>query len=234
MPDQAPVTVLPIGTVDLAEVEAAVKRAAKNLGLAVEIGKPVTLPPGHYDASRSQSHAAKAIAAIPAINVPPPRPAPGTTADPKATRAATLSPMESWGSRTITPGAAPSPAARREGPAAPSGLSAPIRIGVTDADLYTERREFVFTYADPSGRRAIISTKRLKEAFWKRKSDPPRQQNRLVREIVGAVALAAGSAPCEDPNCAAFVASSPLDIDRKSDRLCPNCDRRVRGGTLKY
>jgi predicted Zn-dependent protease len=228
MPEQAPVTIIPLGTVDLAEVEAASNRAAKHLGLTVEVAKPATLPIGHFDAARSQSQARKVIGAVPASIVVPPRPAPGTTADPTATRAATLSPAESWGSR-VHGAASATPAPGRETPSKPMP---PVRVGVTDTDIYTDKRDFVFTHAEPENRRAVVSTRRLKEAFWKRKSNPALQQTRLVREIVGAVALAAGAAPCEDPACAASSAKSPMEIDRKTDRLCPVCERKVRGGPL--
>src|SRR2546422_3600481 len=116
MPETALVTIIPLGTVDLAEVEAAAKRVAKNLGLGVEVIKPVPMPVGHFDAPRGQSDARKVIAAVPATVLPPPRPAPGTTADPTATRAAALSPAESWGSRVHGGGAPP---ARRAGPPKP-------------------------------------------------------------------------------------------------------------------
>ena len=222
----APVTIYPLGTVDLAEVEAAAKRAAKNLGVAVEVVKPVPLPAGHFDAARSQSDAAKVIGAVPAIITPPPKPAPGTTADPTATRAAALSPAESWGSRVH----GPPPAAARE---APKGPISPVRIGVTDTDLFAGQKDYVFVHAEPSYRRAVVSIRRMKEAFWKRKSDPARQQTRLVRELIGAVALAAGAQPCENPVCPTSSSRGPLDIDQKGERLCPNCDRKVRGGSLR-
>lgn len=227
LPAAAPVTIHPLGSVDVAEVEAAAKRVSKNLGVVVEVAKPVTLPLGHFDAARSQSDAAKVIVVVPPTAPPREKPAPGTTADPTATRAAALSPAESWGSRV-------------HGPTAPGPVSealrqpiAPVRIGVTDTDMFWGQKDFVFVYAEPGHRRSVVSTRRLKEAFWRRKSDPPRQQTRLVREIIGAVALAAGAVPCENPTCPGSSARGPLDVDQKGDRLCPNCDRKVRGGALK-
>ena len=44
MPEQAPVTIVPLGTVDAAEVEAASKRAAKHLGLTVRSRSPRPSP----------------------------------------------------------------------------------------------------------------------------------------------------------------------------------------------
>jgi predicted Zn-dependent protease len=106
---------------------------------------------------------------------------------------------------------------------------APVRIGVTDTDLFAGQKDYVFVFVEPNYRRAVVSIRRMKEAFWKRKSDPPRQQTRLVKELIGAVALAAGAVP----TCPASSARGPLDIDQKSERLCPNCDRKVHGGALK-
>jgi hypothetical protein len=185
------------------------------------------MPVGHFEAARGQSEARKVLAAVPATPVPRPKPAPGTTADPTATRAAQLSPMESWGSRVH---GAPQQAAV---PPAPKGPIPPVKIGVTDADIYSGLKDFLYVIAEPEQRRALVSTRRIKEAFWKRKSDPPRQQTRLVRELVGAIALAYGAPPCENPTCPTSSARGPLDIDQKGDRLCPNCERKVKGGAVK-
>jgi len=226
MAEPATITILPMGTPDLAELEASTKRVAKNLGLVVELAKPISMPPGHFDPARSQSDARKVVAAVPATVTAQPRPAPGTTADPKATRAATLTPMEAFGSRGTAPAPAP-------GKPAPSGPIRPIKVGVTDSDMYLDYRDYVFSHVEPNYRRAVVSTKRLKEAFWRRKSDPAKQQTRLVREIMGAVALAAGAPPCPDPACPASAARGPLDIDQKGDRLCHNCDLKLRGGAVR-
>ena len=227
MPEPARITIIPLGTVDLVEVDAAAKRVAKSLGLEVDVSKPVPMPVGHFEAARGQSEARKVLAAVPATAIPKPRPAPGTTADPTATRAAQLSPMESWGSR-VHGAAQPSVV-----PPAPKGPIPPVKIGVTDADIYSGLKDFLYVIAEPEQRRALVSVRRIKEAFWKRKSDPPRQQTRLVKELVGAIALAHGAAPCENPTCPTSSARGPLDIDQKGDRLCPNCERKVKGGALK-
>lgn len=227
MPDPARITIIPLGTVDLAEVDAAAKRATKSLGLEIQVAKPVPMPVGHFEAARGQSEARKVLAAVPATVVPKPKPAPGTTADPTATKAAQLSPMESFGSRVHGP--APPTAV----PPAPKGPIPPVKVGVTDADIYSGLKDFVFVIAEPEQRRALVSVRRVKEAFWKRKSDPPRQQTRLVKELLGAIALAHGAPPCENPVCPASAARGPLDIDQKGDRLCPNCERKVKGGALR-
>ena len=227
MPEPARITIVPLGTVDLAEVDAAAKRVAKNLGLEVVVAKPVPMPVGHFDASRGQSEARKVLAAVPATAITKPRPAPGTTADPTATKAAQLSPMESFGSRVH------GPAQPTAVPPAPKGPIPPVKVGVTDTDIFSGLKDFLYVIAEPEQRRALVSTRRIKEAFWKRKSDPPRQQTRLVKELIGAIALAHGAPPCENPTCPASSARGPLDIDQKGDRLCPNCERKVKGGALK-
>lgn len=224
----AVVTVIPLGSMDKVELDAAAKRVAKNLGIGVELAAAAPLPTGHFDASRSQSDARKIIGAVPPTAPPKVRPAPGTTADPTSTRAAMLSPMESWGSKA-TPEAPTAPA----GAPVLKGLAHPIKVGVTDADVYVGFRDFTYAFAEPAYRRAIVATKRMKEAFWRRKSDPARQQTRLVREISGAIALAAGAPECPNPTCPASFARGPLDIDQKGDRLCENCDVKLRGGTIR-
>ena len=227
MTEPVRITIIPLGSVDLVEVDAAAKTAAKSLGIEIAVAKPALMPVGHFDAARGQSEARKILAAVPATMVPRPRPAPGTTADPTATKAAQLSPMESWGSRVHGP-AAPSAV-----PPTPKGPIPPVRVGVTDADMFSGLKDFVYVIAEPEQRRALVSVRRIKEAFWKRKSDPPRQQTRLVKELLGAIALAHGAPACENPTCPTSSARGPLDIDQKGDRLCPNCERKVKGGALK-
>src|SRR5262247_3448197 len=121
MAEAASITIIPLGTVDAAEVEASAKRVAKNLGVPVAIVPPAAMPVGHFEPGRHQSDARKVIGAVPPTKVAPPKPAPGTTADPRATKAATLTPMEAFGSRVH--GAPPPPA---PGQTAPKGVMAPI------------------------------------------------------------------------------------------------------------
>ena len=72
MADQARITIVPLGTVDLAEVDAAAKRAAKSLGVEVAVAKPALMPVGHFDAARGQSVARKILAELPDTMVPRP------------------------------------------------------------------------------------------------------------------------------------------------------------------
>jgi hypothetical protein len=84
-----------------------------------------------------------------------------------------------------------------------------VKIGVTDADMFSGLKDFVYVIAEPEQRRALVSVRRIKEAFWKRKSDPPRQQTRLVKELLGAIALAHGAPPCENPTVPHLVRARP-------------------------
>src|SRR5262245_60391973 len=63
--------------------------------------------------------------------------------------------------------------ALRAGSAKPSASGAPdIALFVTDVDLYRPQTDGVLGEIDPPGRAAVVSVRRLREAFYKRKADP--------------------------------------------------------------
>ena len=72
--------------------------------------------------------------------------------------------------------------------AAGAGAGAPdVAVFVTDVDLYRPGTDGVFGEIDAAGRAAVLSVRRLREAFYKRKADPARQRARLVKMILYAI-----------------------------------------------
>ncbi len=100
-------------------------------------------------------------------------------------------------------------------------------VFVTDLDLFTPMTDGVFSEADPARRAALVSVRRLREAFYRRKADAGKQRARLVKEILALVGRLRGLRECPDPACAMSVTQVLQDVDRKSERYCGVCSRRL-------
>ena len=67
-------------------------------------------------------------------------------------------------------------------PATPAAAGIPdASIFLTDVDLYKPGTDGAFGEIDAKGRVAVLSSRRLLEAFYKRKTDPVKQRSRLVK-----------------------------------------------------
>ncbi|MBZ5640857.1 MAG: hypothetical protein LAO51_19135 [Acidobacteriia bacterium] len=119
-------------------------------------------------------------------------------------------------------GAAPVPTAR------PDAV-----VLVTDLDLFSPGTDSVMLELDASRRTALVSVRRLREAFYRRKPDPARHRSRLVKEILRAVGKIHGLPDCGDPGCALSPAQAVADIDRKGERYCPACWKRLSTGAMR-
>jgi hypothetical protein len=197
----------PVGSrdkLDKEELDSMARQARKATGLTVEIGPEITIPPGAASSSRGQIIASRLLASVPAV-AEPARPAP-----PSSPYGGGLKPA-------VTP---------RSAPEKPAPFA---RVAVTDQDLFAPGHEYVFSLGDPKGRRAVVTVKRLREAFYRRKSDPARQRARAAREFIAAVGAARGLPPCQDPHCVMSAPRTVMDIDRKNDRFCGTCNNHIRG-----
>jgi archaemetzincin len=105
-------------------------------------------------------------------------------------------------------------------------------IFITDVDLYSPSTEAVMAQADTKQRAAIVSVRRLREAFYRRKADPAKQRARLVKEVLRAIGTLHGLPECRDPSCALSVTQVLVDIDRKAERYCGTCWKRLTTGTI--
>ena len=194
------ITVVPVGRMDIMEVEAALSRVAKVIHKPVELRESAPLPRGSEDTRRGQHRAAEFLAAVRA-KVPPLKVQKLVGADVQG-----------------SPVATPSPDAT---------------IFVTDVDLYTPDTEGVYSLLQPPRKSAVISVRRLKEAFYRRRADPKRQRARLIKEILRAIGGLKGLSDCNDPACVLSPTQVLPDIDRKAERFCAVCWKRLSTGVIR-
>jgi predicted Zn-dependent protease len=113
-------------------------------------------------------------------------------------------------------------------PAAPA--PADTAIFVTDVDLFTPATDAVVHELDRAHRAALVSVRRLREVFYRRKADVGKQRGRLVKEILRAVGRLHGLPDCGDPGCALAPGEHVSDLDRKAERYCSPCWKRLSAG----
>ena len=105
-------------------------------------------------------------------------------------------------------------------------------IFVTDVDLFTPHAEGVLGDLDVAHKSALLSVRRLREAFYRRKSDAAKQRSRLVKQILRVIGLLRGLSDCRDPGCSMSITQVVTDIDRKKERYCAPCWRHLTTGAF--
>jgi predicted Zn-dependent protease len=103
---------------------------------------------------------------------------------------------------------------------------------VTDVDLHTANTDGVFAALLRPKQSAVVSVRRLREAFYRRRADPVRQRSRLVKEVVRMWGRLQGAPECSDPACAMAPSRVVPDIDTKDEKLCRACEQRLFEGTI--
>jgi archaemetzincin len=104
---------------------------------------------------------------------------------------------------------------------------------VSDVDLFTAKTEGVVAALLSAKHCAVISVRRLREAFYRRKADPNRQRARLTKEILRMAGRLAGLSECSDPECVLAPSRTIPDIDAKEERFCRGCEQSFFEGTMR-
>jgi archaemetzincin len=118
--------------------------------------------------------------------------------------------------------------------AAPVAAGTPdAAIFVTDVDIYRPQTEGVFGELDAASHAAVLSLRRLREAFYRRKADPAKQRSRLVKLSLYALGRVRGLPECKDPGCALFTTTALADVDMKPEKFCASCWRRLTTGAFR-
>ncbi len=194
------VTLVPVGRMDLADLEEAAGRVSRVLHRAVEVREAAPLARTTEDAARGQFRAdallAELRAGLPRLMVH--KLVGGATAE------------------------------------APVPVSQPgAAVFVTDVDLFTPSTSSVITEMDAAHRSALLSVRRLREAFYRRKADPQKQRARLAKEALRLIGRLHGLPECRDGACALSGTQALADLDRKAERYCAACWKRLSTGTIR-
>jgi len=102
-------------------------------------------------------------------------------------------------------------------------------LAVTTKDLFTSSCDlnFIFGQAQCPGRGAIVSSCRLDPSFYGLPRNPDLLLERLVKEAVHETGHTFGLTHCPNPACVMSFSNSVLDVDRKSENLCPSCSSKL-------
>ena len=92
----------------------------------------------------------------------------------------------------------------------------------TGCDLYAEPLNFVFGLAESPGRCAVISLYRLGIGV-----NETRFRLRAVKEAVHELGHTLGLPHCANARCVMHFSNSLEDTDRKGDRWCPGCEKKL-------
>ncbi len=106
-------------------------------------------------------------------------------------------------------------------------------IFVTDVDLFTAKTDGVLAALNRGSQCAVVSVKRHREAFYRRKTNPTKQRARLVKELARMWARLGGLVECSDPECVLSGSRTMAALDTKEDRFCRACDQALFEGKIQ-
>lgn len=192
--------VVPVGRIDVEELEAALARVSRVVRASIELRGALPVPQGIEDDTRRQFRTSLIMTRLRAMV---PQLGPG---------------------KLIGPGGA----LDDKPPVAVDGY-----LFVTDVDLFTANRDGVFAALVRSKSLAVVSVRRLREAFYKRKADANKQRNRQVKEIIRMVIRLRGHPECPTPQCVMAGSKMVMDLDIKEEKLCRDCSARLFEGTIR-
>lgn len=96
-------------------------------------------------------------------------------------------------------------------------------IGITNVDLCTLVREFVFGVATLGGVSALVSLFRLRAEFYGFPSDEDLLLKRTIKEVNHELAHTFGLTHCSNSFCVMHFSNSINQIDTKSLNFCETC-----------
>jgi predicted Zn-dependent protease len=117
--------------------------------------------------------------------------------------------------------------------AAKPRLDPGAHIFITDVDMFTEKTDGVIAALLSSKKLAVISVRRLREAFYRRKANPVKQRTRVVKELLRMIGRLRGLRECSDPKCVLASSRMIADIDMKDERYCRTCEQIMFEGTMR-
>ncbi len=104
-------------------------------------------------------------------------------------------------------------------------------IALTDLPIYSSSEVnilFLFGETHLKHRCSIVSTLKLKESFYNRKSDQNLFFQRIIKEVIHEIGhIILGSEHCNENSCVMKFSKTIEEIDKKSYRLCSICNGKL-------
>ena len=100
-----------------------------------------------------------------------------------------------------------------------------IHLGVTALDLYVPVLTFVFGEAQISGSCAVVSTRRLDNAYYGLPANEAALATRLFKEALHEIGHTQGLRHCTDWRCSMSSAHSVERVDLRQAAFCATCAR---------
>ena len=97
-------------------------------------------------------------------------------------------------------------------------------IGITWADLFTDKFNFIFGQSQVRGKVCIISLKRLSPTFYNEKMDYQLLLDRSVKEAIHELWHCFGMRHCDDQSCVMTFSTNIDGVDNKSSSICLKCN----------
>ncbi len=104
--------------------------------------------------------------------------------------------------------------------------SSPLRLGITEADLYAMDMNYVFGISILKQGTSLVSYHRLDNAFYGLPRNDRLLYERAMKESLHELGHAIGLEHCENP-CIMHFSNSVMEVDAKPLRFCPECSRRL-------
>ncbi len=92
-----------------------------------------------------------------------------------------------------------------------------LHLLLTHVDLYCPSLNYVFGYAVPERRIAIVSTARFRNKLFER----------AAKTAIHEIGHLFGLSHCHDPKCVMHFSFDLSDTDKKTDQLCRDCEKRL-------
>jgi archaemetzincin len=100
-------------------------------------------------------------------------------------------------------------------------------VGLTEADLFADGRNFVFGYAHMRDRVAVFSTRRLRESYWGRDDQETLYRARIDKALVHELGHTFHVPHCEESRCVMHQVEFLWQLDELDLAYCPTCEGSV-------
>jgi archaemetzincin len=94
---------------------------------------------------------------------------------------------------------------------------------LTDADLYYNGLNFIFSLEDPAKSCAVVSLARMRPEFYDERPARGLLEDRTVKEVVHVLGHYLGLDHCFNIRCVMNFSPSVFDVDKKQKDFCEEC-----------